>query len=104
LLIFFLILILISVRTAKSPPALVAGGLVCFDLSGLLDQAMAVRRHGYPMMVVMNVIAAAQHLIETLREYRVQCQILVLRRWGGGARMKVCELEIDSRCWWSWLL
>jgi hypothetical protein len=37
-----------------------------FDLSGRLIQiqAMAVRRHGCPMMVVMTVMAAAEHLFQ----------------------------------------
>jgi len=35
-----------------------------FDLSGRLVQAMAVRRHGCPMMVVMTVMAAALHLFK----------------------------------------
>jgi hypothetical protein len=33
-----------------------------FDLSGRLLQAMAVRRHGYPMMMVVAVMAEALHL------------------------------------------
>jgi hypothetical protein len=33
------------------------------DLSGLLAQAMAVRRHGGPMMVVVTVMAVALHLL-----------------------------------------
>jgi hypothetical protein len=46
----------------KSPPACVPAGFVFFDLSGRLVQAMAVRRHGCPMMVVVTVMAAALHL------------------------------------------
>jgi hypothetical protein len=46
-----------------------------FDLSGLLDQAMAVRRHGGSMMVVMNEMAAALHLIKTIKETRARCQM-----------------------------
>jgi hypothetical protein len=48
----------------KSPLASVAGGLQgSFDLSGRLHQAMAVRRHGCPMMMVMiPVMAVALHL------------------------------------------
>jgi hypothetical protein len=46
----------------KSPPASVPAGFGFFDLSGRLVQAMAVRRHGCPMMVVMTVMAAAVHL------------------------------------------
>jgi hypothetical protein len=50
----------------KKPTGLVAGGLGCF-LRSLwpLHQAMAVRRHGGSMMVVMAVMAAALHLIKT---------------------------------------
>jgi hypothetical protein len=33
-----------------------------FDLSGRLHQAMAVRRHGDSMMMVMTVMAVALHL------------------------------------------
>jgi hypothetical protein len=32
------------------------------DLSGRLLQAMAVRRHGVPMMMVVTVMAVALHL------------------------------------------
>jgi hypothetical protein len=36
-----------------------------FDLSGLLVQAIAVRRHGFSMMVVMTVmVVAALHLFQ----------------------------------------
>jgi hypothetical protein len=34
-----------------------------FDLSGRLHQAMAVRRHGGPVMVVVTVMAVDLHLI-----------------------------------------
>jgi hypothetical protein len=40
-------------------------GLELFDLSGRLVQAMAVRRHGGPMMMVVTVMAAALHLFKT---------------------------------------
>jgi hypothetical protein len=33
------------------------------DLSGRLVQAMTVRRHGMPMMVVMAVMVAELHLV-----------------------------------------
>jgi hypothetical protein len=39
--------------------------LVSSDLSGRLHQAMAVRRHGGSMMVVMGEMAAALHLSKT---------------------------------------
>jgi hypothetical protein len=51
-------------RKIKSPPALVPAGFGFFDLSGRLVQAMAVRRHGCPMMVVMTVMAAVVHLFK----------------------------------------
>src|SRR5271157_3041128 len=60
----------------KSPLASVAGGLqVSFDLSGRLHQAMAVRRHGGSMMVVVTVMAVALHLLLTLRENAAACQM-----------------------------
>jgi hypothetical protein len=37
-----------------------------FDLSGRLHQAIAIRRHGGSMMMVMTVMAAALHLIKTI--------------------------------------
>ena len=50
----------------KNPLALVAGGLCFFlDLSGRLVQAMAVRRHGGPMVMVVTVMAVALHLFKT---------------------------------------
>ena len=59
-----LFLVEILFRATKKPAGLVAGGLGClFDLSGRLLQAMAVRRHGGPMMMVMTVMAVALHLI-----------------------------------------
>jgi hypothetical protein len=48
----------------KSPPACVPAGFGFFDLSGRLVQAIAVRRHGWSMMVVMTVMAAALHLFK----------------------------------------
>ena len=49
----------------KKPTSVFAGGLVYFlsDLSGRLLQAMAVRRHGCPMMMVVAVMAEALHLL-----------------------------------------
>jgi hypothetical protein len=38
--------------------------IASFDLSGRLLQAIAVRRHGYPMMVVMTVMAVDLHLLK----------------------------------------
>jgi hypothetical protein len=64
------------VGATKSPPALVAGGLVVsFDLSGRLIQAMAVRRHGCPMMMVVAVMAVGLHLNQTLRANTAWCQL-----------------------------
>jgi len=49
----------------KKPAGLVAGGLVFLsDLSGRLLQAMAVRRHGVSMMMVVTVMAVALHLLQ----------------------------------------
>jgi hypothetical protein len=48
----------------KKPAGLVAGGLGdSLDLVGRLHQAIAVRRHGVSMMVVMTVMMAALHLL-----------------------------------------
>jgi hypothetical protein len=50
----------------KKPAGLVAGGLgVSFDLSGRLLQAITVRRHGVPMMMVVTVMAVALHLFQS---------------------------------------
>jgi len=48
----------------KNPPALVAGGLVFLFEISLADlvQAMAVRRHRGPMMMVVAVMAVDLHL------------------------------------------
>jgi hypothetical protein len=45
------------------------------DLDGRLIQAMAVRRHGGPMMMVVTVMAVALHLLKKLRENPLSCQI-----------------------------
>jgi hypothetical protein len=45
------------------------------DLSGRLVQAMAVRRHGVSMMMVMPVMAAALHLPFKLKAMPWHCQI-----------------------------
>src|SRR5580658_2314048 len=85
-------------RASKSPPALGAGGLwVSFDLSGRLHQAMAVRRHGFSMMMVMAVMAVALHLTETLREDMGRCQMAVLRQDGNRTRMMRCIERRDLR-------
>jgi hypothetical protein len=60
----------------KKPASLVAGGLGIFsDLDGRLIQAMAVRRHGGSMMMVVTVMAVALHLLQKLRENPLPCQI-----------------------------
>jgi DNA uptake protein ComE-like DNA-binding protein len=51
----------------------------------VLDQAMAVRRHGGSMMVVMTVMAVALHLIQTIKEVTARCQIFCLPAGRGGA-------------------
>jgi len=50
----------------KKPAGGVAGGLVRFssDLSGRLSQAMEVRRHGCPVMMVVTVMAVDLHLFQ----------------------------------------
>jgi hypothetical protein len=53
---------LISAAKSKARRLLRRRAFWFFDLSGRLVQAMAVRRHGFPMMVVMTVMAAAVHL------------------------------------------
>jgi hypothetical protein len=48
----------------KKPASVGRRRASCFsDLSGRLLQAMAVRRHGVSMMMVMTVMAVALHLI-----------------------------------------
>jgi hypothetical protein len=53
-----------SAAKSKAPRLLCRRALGFFDLSGRLFQAMAVRRHGCHMMVVMTVMAAALHLFK----------------------------------------
>jgi hypothetical protein len=63
-----IVLFLVEICDAgmKKPAGLVAGGLCeSLDLSGRLLQAMAVRRHGIPMMMVMTVMAVALHLFQS---------------------------------------
>jgi hypothetical protein len=61
---------------SEKPTSVIAGGLGCFwNLSGrLVDQAMAVRRHGVSMMVVMTVMVAGLHLFSTLSGDGARCQ------------------------------
>ena len=58
----------------KSPQADSPAGFDVSDLSGRLVQAIAVRRHGSSMMVVMTVMAAALHLLTNLRVNPRACQ------------------------------
>lgn len=47
----------------KKPAGVFAGGLVVlFDLSGRLAQAIAVRRHDGPVVMVVTVMAVDLHL------------------------------------------
>jgi hypothetical protein len=53
-----------SLLRNKKPAGGLAGGLLLvLDLSGRLLQAMAVRRHGGPMMMVVTGMAVALHLL-----------------------------------------
>jgi hypothetical protein len=64
-LIFFPGLRWILLQNQKAHRLLCRRAFGFFDLSGRLVQAMAVRRHGCPMMVVMTVMAAALHLFKS---------------------------------------
>jgi DNA uptake protein ComE-like DNA-binding protein len=69
----------------KKPASVVAGGLGSFDLSGRLDQAMAVRRHGGSMMMVVTVMAVALHLLFTLSKEPKFVKCFCLRTGRGKA-------------------
>jgi hypothetical protein len=61
----FLVLDWILSGQQKARQRLRRRALVSSDLSGRLRQAMAVRRHGFSMMVVvMGELAAALHLMK----------------------------------------
>jgi hypothetical protein len=61
----FLVLDWILSGQQKARQRLRRRALVSSDLSGRLRQAMAVRRHGFSMMVVvMGEMAAALHLMK----------------------------------------
>jgi hypothetical protein len=45
------------------------------DLDGRLVQAIAVRRHGGPVMMMVTVMAEALHLLQKLRENPASYQI-----------------------------
>jgi hypothetical protein len=49
------------------------------DLSGRLLQAIAIRRHGGPMMMVVTEMAVVLHLSITVRENPMPCQISLRR-------------------------
>jgi len=51
-------------KKSKSPSASVPAGLNLSISLAVLVQAMAVRRHGGSMMVVMAVMAAVLHLFQ----------------------------------------
>jgi hypothetical protein len=60
---------------AKSPPALIAGGLLNLLCLGWPSvQAAAVRRHGRPMMMVMTMMAVRLHLKDNVKQARSICQ------------------------------
>jgi hypothetical protein len=63
-LIVFLCLRWILLQNQKAHRLFCRRALGLFELSGRLFQAMAVRRHGCSMMVVMTVMAAALHLFK----------------------------------------
>ncbi|MFZ1085217.1 MAG: hypothetical protein WAN35_09655 [Terracidiphilus sp.] len=66
-------------RSAWSP-----AGLMLLDLSGRLHQAIAVRRHGVSMMMMVTEMAVALHLIQTIRHDGAICQIPFSRfKWMG---------------------
>jgi len=54
----------ISAANQKARRLVRRRALVFPDLSGRLVQAMAVRRHGCRMMVVMTMMAVALHLFQ----------------------------------------
>jgi hypothetical protein len=58
-----LVLVDFFLGTRKSPRLSRRRASSFFDLSGRLLQAMAVRRHGVSMMMVVTVMAVALHLI-----------------------------------------
>src|SRR5689334_11432848 len=67
--IMFLVSLLEFEMENEKPAGEFAGGLVgSFDLVGRLVQAIAVRRHGMSMMVVMAVMMADLHLFLTICE------------------------------------
>jgi hypothetical protein len=56
------------------------------DLSGRLLQAITVRRHGSTMMVMVTEMAVALHLIQTIRQDRPLCQIILAESAGKSAK------------------
>jgi hypothetical protein len=74
---FFLVLIEIDLKSKKPASFLGRRALVILRSVWLmLDQAIAVRRHGIAMMVVMAVMAAGLHLHLTLSGNGTCCQLI----------------------------
>jgi hypothetical protein len=65
-LILFLVLVEIGDWKHKKPAGVIRrrAWVLLLGLSGRLHQAMAVRRHGNPMMMVVTVMAVALHLLQ----------------------------------------
>jgi|SRR6516164_2561066 hypothetical protein len=71
---FFLVIMKCG-SECKKPASLLAGGLWCFLISlADLPQAIAVRRHGMSMVVVIAVMVAELHLLSTLSGNITGCQ------------------------------
>jgi DNA uptake protein ComE-like DNA-binding protein len=64
------------------------------DLSGLSHQAIAVRRHGVSMMMMVTEMAVALHLIQTIRQDRALCQIMLLRIGRERVQNEIVRLRI----------
>jgi hypothetical protein len=52
----------------KKPAGILPAGFKLLICRAVLHQAIAVRRHGVSMMVVMTVMAAVLHLFATVTE------------------------------------
>jgi hypothetical protein len=61
----------------KSPLADLPAGFCDSRSLALLLQAIAVRRHGMSMMMVMTMMADALHLFQTLKVHPLPCQIML---------------------------
>jgi len=77
-----------------------AGGLGWFMISlAFLIQAMAVRRHWGPVMVVVTVMAVALHLLNKVSGERLRCQPQVLPNDSRSAFLGAdSPLEAASAC------